>query len=365
MGKKSAWLHGPAVDVALLAFPWVPFLIAYRAYDWLSGSPVCELADLNSDLRGCGSWMVGFYFFTNAVLYVHRHYTFGIIYSDPEERARHRRAYAWAPVVALLVLAPFACYRYVPHAYAPTMRLLFALIAAPQGAWAAYHVLMQRYGFLRAYAVKLGYGNPRLEKGLLFSWAALFISLIACWYRDNWIAVIEQGQGIRIPWAAPLFGLLGWLWVPAIAPAAYFSARWLVQEARQGSPASLPKWLMALSTLAMMVTFRYSILIGYMVFVVSHSIEYLAFVNLYARRKDNLRRWARAPLLANAAMFAGVGAIYALCDRHSAALAYGYTVAGGYLHYYLDGRLWRLREPRTRALVVGPLGAGQAAPEAL
>ena len=104
-------------------------------------------------------------------------------------------------------------------------------------------------------------------------------------------------------------------------------------------------------------------LVGYLVFGVAHSLEYIAFVYHFGERKFRgqstslaallLGRVRRAPLVI-APLLAG----YALVHQHRFSLAFVvYFSTTSALHYLYDGWVWRMREPDVaRPLVREPDG---------
>jgi len=128
---------------------------------------------------------------------------------------------------------------------------------------------------------------------------------------------------------------------------------------------SWPRNAYAASILMLYATFHYDLVVGYAVFGFSHAIEYIAFVNVYARRKYAAQP-ARSSLLARAvrrqvlSMTLYVAALVPafLLARELAGPELGWYITGsGFLHFIYDGWIWKMRKPD----VGRPLGLSYAA----
>ncbi len=127
---------------------------------------------------------------------------------------------------------------------------------------------------------------------------------------------------------------------------------WRIERAATPT-ARWPRWIFAVSTLALLAIFVvHGPVVGYLVFGVAHSIEYLAFVHQFGEKKYRgvtgsvaallLGSMRRAPVVL-APLLLG----YVFLYRHRFALAYvTYYATTSVLHYLYDGWIWRLRQPR-------------------
>jgi hypothetical protein len=233
------------------------------------------------------------------------------------------------------------------------------LVLTVLGTWNVWHVIQQRYGLMRVYAARARGGlesreAARADKGLLWSSVAVAACGAAIWR-------VRSLEGI--PQATPLLAIvrplstgpvIGITTAAALVVWALAIGRWLrIEMASGGGTARWPRWIFGLSTLALLAIFVvHGPVVGYLVFGVAHSIEYLAFVHQFGEKKYNrgtsnvaallVGSMRRAPLFL-APLLLG----YVFLYRHRFALAYvTYYATTSVLHYLYDGWIWRLREPR-------------------
>jgi hypothetical protein len=99
--------------------------------------------------------------------------------------------------------------------------------------------------------------------------------------------------------------------------------------------------------------FLYDMVTGYVVFAFSHGIEYIAFVNLYTKKKYRNRSIPAAFLNRVSErlwVYSGLFSllVVSLCligmnyDRGAFAT---YIVGSSFLHFLYDGWIWKLRKP--------------------
>jgi hypothetical protein len=279
---------------------------------------------------------------TNYVIRIHRHYTFGLVYGSREEFDKHRAVYTWLPVVLLALIAPFALYE--------KLHVGLLALAAPGAVWNLYHIITQKFGVMRAYAVKLGYGDSTLERRMLLSWVALVTAAAVARHHKIIPYELSRWHGPDMSWI-PSLAWSEWLPLPAGAAAAYYTGRWLAQEARHFAVANVPKLVFTASVALLLATFQKSLVVGYMVFGFSHALEYIAFVNIYGAHKPGLAAWIRTPVLMNPAFICGVVLLYLLLGAGPFGLVLGYTTYNSYLHFLYDGYLWKMRDPKVRNIV--------------
>ncbi|MBI3555824.1 MAG: hypothetical protein HY074_06150 [Deltaproteobacteria bacterium] len=354
MKRELAWIHSPALDTVLLAFNWLP-VVAFCA--WVAArdqQPVCDLVGFDS----CSPLLLVLFTVTNFVIRIHRHYTYGLVYADSVEFAKRRATYVWFPVLLFLAMLPFAFAGYFPHPWSHNLYVMLVVISVPGGVWNVFHIIMQKYGVLRAYAVRLGYGDARLECNMLLAWSLFLSAALIAKYGDVLIHEVAAWKRIDISFLAPLLPLTRYLFVPTLLPAAYYSWRWLGQERSNFSAASIPKLIYAASIALLLSTFAYSIVIGYIAFGFSHAIEYIAFVNIYGARRPTLAAWMKNRWIMNPVWIVGVVAFYLLLKRlpahrsESIALVLGYTTYNSYVHFLYDGYIWKMRETSVRETVL-------------
>ena len=350
-GVRSSWIHGPLVDLVMFDFAWI---LPCLWYFWLGHTHDRVVCDY-TNLWRCSSLTQELAYSMLIVSYLHRNYTFALIYGDRGEFSRHRKLYTWAPLVLFSLLLPFGFYQFFPAPYREFGRIALYAITIPNGVWNVFHVFMQKYGFLRAYGLKLGYGNAKLEKTLILSWLFCGIFLLLAKYDDS---IFYQRMAVRNFYLfaryLPLLRYVRMLAYPAFAWLVIINGAWIAQELRHFTRASIPKLLYAATTFLVFFSFGYSILLGFIALVTSHSLEYIGFVNIYGRRKPGLPRWIRNPFIFNPVLIFGVLAFYQglkiLVGIRGIYIAY--MNCESYLHFLFDGYLWKLRDPATREVVL-------------
>jgi len=339
------WLRSPAWDACLLAFGWVPF------YLWVAATPIArpDWGDASGSLATALVIALGLNF-------LHRHYVLLLVYGDRESFDERPRAYILAPIVALLVVAS-STLSGLPGAKEV---LLGAL-----GTWNVWHVIQQRYGILRAYAARARGGLETRDAAahdFRLLWSAVLLTLPI-------VLLVRRALFESRPESARIFAVVGsWLTPPVLtavlaACAALFvfaAASWMRTEASARPSARLPRYLFLASTFALLGVFVvHGPVVGYLVFGVAHSVEYLAFVHHFGERKymgalgplaaRALGDMRRAPLL-----LAPLFLAYVFLHAHRFTLAYvTYFSTTSTLHYLYDGWIWRLRQPKVAQTLIG------------
>jgi hypothetical protein len=339
--KDLGWLRSPLWDACLLAFGWVPF------YLWVVLYP---LMDANASL---GPLLV----VALALNFLHRHYVLLLVYGDRDVFEERRRAYVAAPLVAFVAVATL-----VLSGLPAGKEVLFGAL----GTWNVWHVIQQRYGLLRAYAARAKGGLETREasrRDFRLLWAAVLVTapLVVLGQRS----VIESR-----PEAAPVFSVIGpWLApsfvaiVAAVFAALFLAAfvAWARGEARAHPLARAPRYVFLGSTFALLGIFvLHGPVVGYLVFGVAHSVEYLGFVHHFGERKyKGTAGAAAARLLGDVrrapVLLAPLFLAYLLLHAHRFTLAYvTYFSTTSALHYLYDGWIWRLRQPKVSEPLVNP-----------
>lgn len=320
-----SWIHAPAADLTLFGFGWLIVLLPLLLVD---------------------AWIYPVVFAVLMVNDLHRHYTFVLVYGEPEEFGQRKTLYLVLPVVAALVAFAFV--------YSKSFPVLLTISVL----WTMYHSVGQKYGITRIYARKAGYGEPWIEKGLIFSWFYYVAFAIA----EKEAATLSQFDAGRVILASlgDVLRYMTALSYPILAVALVFTMLFVRQEYLNLHRMSLAKVLYVLSILLLYAVFFHSLVIGYVVFGFSHALEYIALVNIFVKTKYQRRPDARS-LLARASrrlwlsssIFAiGVVSICAVAQiQYADALAI-YIVGSGFLHFIYDGLIWKVRRPEVGA----PLG---------
>ncbi len=316
---KSAWIRGPWTDLACFSFGWLPALAAF-----LLAAPGANRPLL----------VTGVLFFN----FLHRHLTLPLAYADPEEFRRRRIRYVLLPLFFAALSAAL-----LSHS-----REAFMILAALAVLWTMFHSVQQKIGLLRIYARKAGGGAPWADRLFVWSWfAALLLHLgasPAIRAQAASLAVAGRWLARGLDAAGPAVPILAW---SALALALVSTALFL----RQGFTAA--KALFALSILALYGIFLHDLVMGYAVFAFSHAVEYLAFVNLYARKKflarppesSLLARAVRQQALVFGAFIVLVGGTFVAWNWISRPTLQIYIIGSGFLHFLYDGWLWKVRHP--------------------
>ena len=344
--RNPGWLRGPLWDVGLLAFGWLPF------YAWVA------VATLGTSHWGSdeGQGFAAAVAVALALNFAHRQYVLVLVYGDPEAiaerplrlRDRSGDRFCGRRRCALVHDVPVA-----------QTAVLVAL-----GTWNVWHVIQQRYGFMRVYAGRARGGlesreAARADKSLLWSSVAV-TACGAALFRVRSLEGVPQAARllsvVRPLLAGPLIGIAT---AAALAVWALTFVRWWRIESASTGSVHWPRWIFGLSTLALLAIFVvHGPVVGYVVFGVAHSIEYLAFVYQFGEKKYSRATSSVAALLLGSVRRAPLVLVpllvgYAFLYRHRFALAYvTYYASTSVLHYLYDGWIWRLRQPR----VARPLG---------
>ena len=103
----ARWLRNPLWDLCLLAFCWVPFYL-WVVFGLGLGRDTFGLPEL--DHRSQRAAMLTATLVALGTTYVHRHYTFFVVYGDGHTFRRHARGFLIAP---LLIFAFVGAGRYI------------------------------------------------------------------------------------------------------------------------------------------------------------------------------------------------------------------------------------------------------------
>ena len=358
------WLRGVVWDVGLLGWGWVPFYLFVVGVLGLTGE--WSAAGRAGAEPGLGLAIL----VALAINYVHRHYTFFLVYGDRETFNEGRGWFTWGPAIAFVAVA--LAYRSSAELRLPVPGVEggvspWALVLVANGAWNVWHTIMQRYGIGRVYAGKAGGGlqspeHGRRDRRLLWV-SALWIAVVVLTFRQSTFDGIGNARRLLAalsPWLsgtpgrAVLFGVSA-AWVAAVVD-------WARVEFRAAASRG-PRWVFMGSTAALLAIFVvHGPVIGYLCFGTAHALEYVAFVHHFGRRKFRVDQPDRkglvvtmlrnplvsAPLAAGALMLA-----FVLLAPHRRTEAYlVYYTATSMLHFLFDGLIWKVRRPS----VARPLG---------
>ncbi len=334
------WLQDGFVDSCFYSFGWLLMLAPllyfrddiYQAL-YYSGS----LAEIGAHPEVMVPAMLVLVVFL--VNYVHRHLTFALVYADREEFEARRTVYLALPLFMAAITAGFVYFN------------VFVVLLTLSVMWTMYHSVAQKYGLTRIYSRKAGYGAAWLDRGVIFSWFAYLVFALADKEKDT-LPNFSAGQTI-LDYIGDYIGLMGAISHALLAVALLFTAVYIATEYGNRHRISIPKNLYVLSVLLLYSIFLYDMVIGYIVFAFSHGIEYIAFVNMYVKKKYRQRPASRT-LLARASsrlrLHSGLFSllIIALCllgMQYDKAAFATYIVGSSFLHFLYDGWIWKVRKP--------------------
>ena len=347
--RARGWLHSAAVD-AVIAFGWLAF------YAWLCTTPLVQLGGTPGDKPYRQA-------FENAALvalainFIHRHFVWLLFFGDADQRARHPRAVWLAPVVVVVVAA-------AKLAPAAAFDAVFILL----GAWNIWHTVMQRHGIFRAYAAKSSSsssssarGPARRDLALVWSLVLLTAGVVIAFDQDTFWGPAKRAW-LGIPFVpAHREAQLAILAVGCLA-VVVAGAMWLRGELAASvhvRASRWPRWLFLASTIALLGVFAlHGPIVGFIVFSVAHSVEYIVFVHVFTRRRAIAHNppWG-VRLLGRRALLVLVSAVllgaFALAHEvWTVPLFVVYYAATSALHYLYDGLIWKIRRPEVRAQIV-------------
>lgn len=337
---RVLWLHNPVLDTLAYSFGWVFLLVPLLVFRddiysalYYSGSFKAMMAKPDIVYPAVLILMVFI------VSYVHRHLTFAMVYAEREELMRRRRTYIILPIALTVITVVFLYFG------------IFVALLTMSVLWNVYHVAAQKYGITRIYSRKAGYGLGWIDKGILYSWIGYLV-----------FAVLEREQATLLKFKAGrvLTGYLGeyseLLGAGAgvlLAVAIVFTAIYVIYELKNLDKISIPKNIYVISILALYSVFLYDVVLGYLVFGFSHALEYIAFVNMFVKRKYKQRADSTSALARASRqqwLYSGLFSmlVVGLCligmnlDR---GLFETYIIGSSFLHFIYDGWIWKVRRP--------------------
>ncbi|MEX2264134.1 MAG: hypothetical protein WD696_19430 [Bryobacteraceae bacterium] len=224
------------------------------------------------------------------------------------------------------------------------------------GIWAYYHVMRQHYGFLMLYKIKnrdLAPLDNRLDRGFLTA------MLIAPPFLRFFVRSPEE---LGLPREMALGALVPGLEPALLACAGAFAAFYIgrqAAQARAGRPLNVPKLLLLAGVVPLhWATFAWmSWKAAVPTVTIVHNLQYHALIWFHNRNRYGGERAAarngRLPvtLAASLAGYVGFALLFSLLYRvpgfhlgRMSDMAFGFFCGFGLTHYYLDARIWRVRE---------------------
>jgi hypothetical protein len=367
--SSSGWLRGPIWDSACLAFCWVPF------YLWFVFG--LRLGAEGGQVTAFGERYDALAFAVTVVLaltFVHRHYTFVLVYGDPTAFSQRARAYVIAPLVVLGVLLATRVWGDFAIVETRTLRVTgWDLVLVTSGVWNVWHTVQQRYGILRIYAGKAGGGleaRSEANRDRLFVWSMIvLVAVLLLAFRTSTFEGHPNARqallALRPLTSAPWFAVLA---LVLLAFVLVVVARWVDGERRIAISMRerVPRLVFLGSTLALFAVFVvHGPIVGYLTFGTAHAVEYVVFVHHFGERKFRARPNNRSvaallltrPLVVAPLLISGLGLAYLAAQPVATTDTYlTYYVGTSMLHFLYDGWIWKVRRPD----VADPLGARPA-----
>jgi hypothetical protein len=230
------------------------------------------------------------------------------------------------------------------------------LLAVLVGGWAYYHVVRQHCGFMMLYKVS-NRDMSKWDKWLDSRF--LYLMLAAPGFHRFIIHHTEElglPPAIALDRVAPFVEPLMWVWVAAVAAA--WGARQFVRY-RRGEPLNLPKLLLLAGVIPLhWLTFGFmNMRAAVPTVTIVHNLQYHALVWFHNRNKYGAdaggERFGRIPASVSRSLFAYalLALVFSVAYRipgHAlgkvSELAFSFFCGFGMTHYYLDSKIWRVRE---------------------
>lgn len=335
----TRWILSPRLDPLL--FVATPLLIVPLAFfvqmPWI-GVDVATISLVVSAFGGLG------------------HHLPGMIraYGDRELFQRFRLRFILAPLFLLAVCIPLSQY------HLNAMLLILSI-------WGCWHALMQVYGFVRIYDVKVGSIEPATAR---WDWL-----MCVCWFSSA--QIFSNGKMSRLlehwydsggPLIPPEFvHYLRWgCLAVSCAVLIGFLVNHIIQTSK-GAPPNPVKLLMLASGIGFWwfaMVFIDDIILGIALFEIFHDVQYLTIVWLYNCRRVNSNpdigtfmrfvfRRGHGMLMLYVGLVLAYGLI-GIVPREMQSdeikrIIRGVIWASTILHFYYDGFIWKVRDNSTRA----------------
>lgn len=317
--NPKQWIQNPLSDLLFYSLGWIAVLIALIVFPNYWASIILIVLLFN---------------------YVHRHYTFALVYGEKNEFNKHKRTYVMLPIAATAVTA------------VSVFTNLFYLLLTVSVVWTMYHTIAQKYGITRIYSRKAGYGNGSIDKGIIYSWFA-FIFLYSAYTGKETLMKYDAGK-VLLSHITSYMNIINYLIAMSLVVALYFTLRYFYIEYQNRDKLSIPKNIYVISIIALFMTFLYSLEAGYIVFGFSHALEYIAFVNFFVAAKYSKPDVPKNSLLSKASkklwLYSGLFTIaivvFCLIGRGFNEQAFLiYIIGSSFLHFIYDGMIWKVRRP--------------------
>ena len=318
IAQPKYWIQNPRFDLIYLSFGWIVVFLAFILFKQMYGALILMVLAFN---------------------FIHRHYTFALVYGQKEEFEKRKKTYILLPIGFLILTALSIYFGY------------FTILLAASVVWTMYHTVAQKYGFTRIYSRKAGYGRAWIDKGIIYSWFIYLFFALGEKNRDI-IANYKIGQSLLhvVGNYFHIFTIISYI---ALAVAIFFTIAYVTEELKNRDKFSIPKNLFVFSVLVLYSIFLYDLVIGFIVFGFSHAFEYIAFVNVFVNSKYK-KRPQNNSLFSKVSrkqwLYSGIftlflaGASYAGVSFNESALGI-YITGSSFLHFIYDGWIWKVSKP--------------------
>ncbi len=287
----------------------------------------------------------------------HHFVTWLRVYGSPDEFARFRDRFIWAPVVLI-------GFTYLLLHYAPLSLVLIVTL------WDHQHSLMQQYGFARVYDFKANTGAPSTAKfDLFFSWIFFLNMLIVSpLFSTLWIRMFHEWHLLVDASQVQLIQNTSWMITCVYGVIWLLHIIWTV---RKGYPINPLKYafLGVSYFLWYFTSFATEYLLVYAVaHRIMHGVQYMVMVYFYNRHK--VERGINDSLLINFVSRSGnvkafllmcvayALVFHALTEGHVRDFGFGfvgfnanfdlfsYSLLSSFAltHYYYDAFIWKVRK---------------------
>lgn len=336
--SRIAWIISPAADVLFfLVTPVAALILA-----WVLDASLFDEATLVLALGAVASG----------------HHVPGFIrtYSDPELRSLYSFRLFFAPIL-LVVGCLWFTFQRIPG---------LELLLIPWGLW---HFLMQNYGIMRIYGAKKGdisRSAARLDWLVMFTCVGATYVTNPAWSYKLQFQLFNFGVPVKLAGAYQWFQSgIGYLAI--IVAIIYFGNAF--RRFVTGAPVNVLKYILVASTILFFSVgfgFTANVLFVTIMAELVHDLQYYALAWSFQRRLSHRQRGNRSivpsmfrtvqvALLAYIALSLCYGSVFSnvlrqhLDSRGSLAQALvGVLYAMTLFHFYSDGFIWKVRQPKTR-----------------
>jgi hypothetical protein len=335
--SRPRWLFDARTDL-VIAWCWVPFFAVAHLFTVRTGIAADE------SMRRLFTWVL----LGNLL---HQPLTLLLVYGDRHQFAQRRWLFLLTPVVGVVLVGV-------------AVGLDLWVIVPIAALWQTIHTLQQRYGLLRIYARKSGYGGPSLDRAALFVPFLAVVALVAVLpvtqrQLARFGGLFDTDTAHEVDLLMRARPALTALLVPLAIAAVTVLVHYLRQEraAVADGAANPVKWSYLGSVLLLTFSLLVDPLAGLIAMIASHAIEY-SIVVMCTLRSRYANRPQRTSLLSTLAgttsrrwilLAAFLTGCWLLDDWMRTTLAQQtylialYTV--GLLHFVYDALIWKVRRP--------------------